>query len=492
MEYVVDDPATLDRLAFATHPVRARPSALLRPGTPEEVSQVVRISARHGATLHPISRGQNIGYGSCVPPIDGAAILDLSRLNRIRHIDTSLGTLVVEPGVTFRDVYSFLARRGEGWTTSATGGPLGGSIVGNLVQRGLGSGDQIDLWRGMLGLDAVLSDGMFVSLGLQAWPGAAETGAVGNGPGPSLAGLFSQSNWGVVTACTVALIRVPKHARLILWRAQGGELNAVIEALRHLRQTCRNIDTLRSYNHNKVLAARRIKPSSDEPDGYLPAHVTDAAARTAGVAPWQGVVGVQAPTQSQLDDIANWVRAELTRTVRDIKTLDASAILSPSAPIDWNRVTDLDGAMGSIEWKSSHTGESSTIGNLWFAPTVPFLGENAVAAIELAEQVCATHRLEPVLELIGLDERAMVMTVALTWDRSVPGADERAIGCHAALTQAFASIGLYPYRTGVGAGAPLEPRSDLAELWRRLDACLNPRGTLARTRLLQAASDGFG
>jgi 4-cresol dehydrogenase (hydroxylating) flavoprotein subunit len=485
--HVVDDPATLDTLSRATYATLARPVAVVCPRDVSEVSGVVRIASEHGVQLHPTSRGMNIGYGSRVPPVDGAAILDLSRLNRIRHVDATLGTLTLEPGVTFRDVFAHLARHGHGWTIGATGGPFEGSPIGNLVQRGLSTSEPIDVWLGAQNLEVVLSDGTPVSLGRPAWPGAPdEERALGNGPGPALEGLFTQSNWGIVTAATISLIRVPEHSCFIFWRAECEHLSTVVDTLRRLRQSCRNIDMLRSYNQNKLLAGRGIAPETEEPDGYFAEAAAAAAARGADVAPWQGVVGLQATTWRQLIEVARWVAAQLADSGVDVAVQRGSVIVDPTARDDWSDAIDLDGAMGSIEWKLGTPLATDAIGIVWFAPTLPFTGADVTRATELATRITADFRMEPILELIAINERELVMTVALTWDRRIPGADERALSCHAALTREFAAVGSVPYRLGVGTSVPEGPTHGLAELWRRLDASLNPRGTFARTAVTQA------
>ncbi|HJP34531.1 MAG TPA: FAD-binding protein, partial [Gammaproteobacteria bacterium] len=48
--------------------------------------------------LYPISRGKNWGYGDACPTTDGAAIVDLSRMNQIVEVNTDLAYCVVEPG----------------------------------------------------------------------------------------------------------------------------------------------------------------------------------------------------------------------------------------------------------------------------------------------------------------------------------------------------------------------------------------------------------
>jgi len=59
-------------------------SAVVTPGSTEEVQEAVRIANRHGIPLSPISTGKNNGYGGPSPRLTGAIVVDLGkRMNRI-------------------------------------------------------------------------------------------------------------------------------------------------------------------------------------------------------------------------------------------------------------------------------------------------------------------------------------------------------------------------------------------------------------------------
>ena len=42
----------------------------------------------------------------CAPILSGSVVLDLKRMNRILNVDTRNHTMLVEPGVSFYDVYN--------------------------------------------------------------------------------------------------------------------------------------------------------------------------------------------------------------------------------------------------------------------------------------------------------------------------------------------------------------------------------------------------
>ncbi len=97
---VAHDPGTLDKYARTTQAKATRPCCILYPERTEDVQALVEIASDHGVPVYPISCGKNWGYGDACAPTDGAAIVDLGRMNRILEVNTELAYCVVEPGVT--------------------------------------------------------------------------------------------------------------------------------------------------------------------------------------------------------------------------------------------------------------------------------------------------------------------------------------------------------------------------------------------------------
>src|SRR5687767_6763471 len=66
-EHTVTGAAELERYRWCTIPVERDITAVLRPGSVEEVRQLVRIAGLHQVALYPISTGNNWGYGAAHP-----------------------------------------------------------------------------------------------------------------------------------------------------------------------------------------------------------------------------------------------------------------------------------------------------------------------------------------------------------------------------------------------------------------------------------------
>jgi 4-cresol dehydrogenase (hydroxylating) len=195
------DDERLDRCARSTAPTGRRPAAVVRPASREQVQAVVRIAAELRFPLYPISRGRNWGYGDACPIDSTQTLLDLARMDRIHHIDPVLGFAVVEPGVTQKQLFDALQERQVPFWMDATGAGPDSSVLGNTIERGFGHTPYGDHFHTSAGYEVVLADGRLLSTGFGAYDRAVAAHVYKPGLGPSLDGLFTQSNLGCVNPC---------------------------------------------------------------------------------------------------------------------------------------------------------------------------------------------------------------------------------------------------------------------------------------------------
>jgi 4-cresol dehydrogenase (hydroxylating) flavoprotein subunit len=201
-----------DRDAYSDRfPVDARghrPGAAVAPTSTEQVQAIVRIAAEHHVPLWPISRGKNLGYGTSAPVVAGSIVLDLSRMKKI-EVDVENGTVLLEPGVGFYDLYDYLQTRNIPLWLSVPGNSWG-SVIGNALDRGLGYTPYGENTRNLCGLEVVLPDGDVVRTGMGAMPNAPTWNLHKYGYGPAWDQLFVQSNFGIVTRAGMWLMPQPE------------------------------------------------------------------------------------------------------------------------------------------------------------------------------------------------------------------------------------------------------------------------------------------
>jgi 4-cresol dehydrogenase (hydroxylating) len=185
------------------------PSAAVAPKSVEEVRAILRIANEHKIPLWPVSRGKNLGYGEAAPLLSGSVVLDLGRMKRILEVNEKLGYAVVEPGVSFFDLFDYLRDNKIPLWMSVPGNAWG-SLIGNALDRGLGYTPYGENTTKLCGLEVVLPSGDVVRTGMGAMTNSKTWHNYQFGFGPHWDQLFVQSNFGVVTQAGIWLMPEPE------------------------------------------------------------------------------------------------------------------------------------------------------------------------------------------------------------------------------------------------------------------------------------------
>jgi hypothetical protein len=109
---ISDQPELIDKYSHDySFQDKGSPSLVVFPGTKEEVQAIVRIAAETKTPLVPVSSGPPRFHGGTVPE-KGGVIVDFSRMNKIRKINTPDRYAWIEPGVTFGELIPELKKQG--------------------------------------------------------------------------------------------------------------------------------------------------------------------------------------------------------------------------------------------------------------------------------------------------------------------------------------------------------------------------------------------
>jgi len=213
--YVSADDVRLYRDAYSPlqgEPEERQASAAVAPADVEQVRAVVRIANELRIPLYTVSTGRNLGYGGSAPVMSGCVVLDLRRMNRILEVDERHACALVEPGVSYFDLYRHLReRRSRLWIDCPD--PGWGSLIGNALERGAGFTPYRDHYDAHCGMEVVLANGDLLRTGMGALPGSPSWQQFKYGMGPYVDGLFSQSNLGIVTKMGFWLMPEPEAFR---------------------------------------------------------------------------------------------------------------------------------------------------------------------------------------------------------------------------------------------------------------------------------------
>ncbi len=199
---------------------RGAARCVVRPGTTEEVSAVVRACVAAGVAMVP--QGGNTSHcGASIPDLSGTAVLiSLSRLNRIRVIDAPNNTMTVEAGCVLQALQEAALAAGRLFPLSLAaegscqiGGNLSTNAGGVQVLR---YGNTREL---TLGVEVVLPNG-------EIWSGL--RGLRKDNTGYDLKQLFigAEGTLGIITAAVMKLFPLPQ-ASALAWLAIASPQAAV-------------------------------------------------------------------------------------------------------------------------------------------------------------------------------------------------------------------------------------------------------------------------
>jgi 4-cresol dehydrogenase (hydroxylating) len=341
--------------------------------------------------------------------LEDSVLLSLRRMDRILDFSETLGYVVLEPGVTFGGLAEFLRERQSDLEAPRIGAGPGASVLGNVLQRGIGKGAYEDMAARLLGLETVLWDGTVVSTQPAGQPWRSRM------PGPALEGLFLQSDFGVVTQITLALTARPKLRQIGLFSLSVNELVDGIGALRrrhHERFEFQGINAVR-------LRGEGIDAKLDGAD-------------------WCGVAFLSADDPKELQWRRRVVDAALARAHwLEPTSGDTEQTFDGLKPAYWAREMPVPDAPDP---------DTDGCGIIWITPVLPLDGPDVESAMEAVELTCRHFGFEPSISLRFLDARSVHAVIGLLYDRTVPGSDERATNAHRAVRDVLDRLGYAPYR----------------------------------------------
>jgi 4-cresol dehydrogenase (hydroxylating) len=504
----------LDRYAWCTGPLARPIPAVVRPADVEQVRRIVAAAAEHRVALYPISTGNNWGYGTALPMRAGSVVVDLGRMNRIVEVNAELAYAVLEPGVTQAQLYDYLRDQRLPLWLNPTGAGPSCSILGNTLERGFGIGPNGDHFQAQCGMEIVLADGSILRTGFGHYEGARAAHVYKYGVGPSLDGLFTQSNLGIVTKMGVWLRPAPEHFESCYLTCNREEqLGRVIDALRGLLFDGIFQGPVNLLHRNRVLIMLGRYPWDEMRGGTpLSESVASRLAAAKKIGAWNGV-GALCGSRAQVQAAKRAIRAALRGKVDRLAFLSDSRVrLLERFPATIGVMTGMnvpellntlrssygmmkgtpsEVALSLAYWRNRRPMPASgglnpardNCGLMWFAPIIPMTAKDVADFRQIVEPIFARYRFECCITLTAVNERCFDCTLPLLFDRDNPDEVSRAGDCYAALSGACRAAGFLPYRLGLQSMDAEVARDDV--FWKtvsRVKDALDPLGILAPGR----------
>lgn len=453
---------------------RHAPAGAITPGSAEEVQKVMAICNRAKVPVWPISTGKNFGYGTAAPAIRGTVVLDLKRMNRVLEFDPVLGTCVVEPGCTYRILKDYIEEHGHPFWIDIPGpGPIVGP-VGQALERGIGYTAYGDHFGHACGFEVVLANGEVLRTGNSSIPGSNTFATTRYGYGPYLNGIFSQSNYGVVTKMGLWLMPKPEVYKPFLVVFQNhddvGKAVDICQQLK-LHNVIKNTPIVGHILYQiaqKEKRAEVFKQAGAVTDQWVSDY---AAQRRMGV--WAvpaALYGSEAQVAADWALVKKAFKGSGGTVLTDLLLHEDSGWQHAKRQMAGD--LDLD-EFALYNWRGGG-------GSVWFGISAQAKGVEAARIVAIAKKVMN----EFAIDFMGgfmVQAREMIAVFDLLYDRTDPDQTARARACYAKLLDEFAKIGIGVYRTNIGfMDAAAETQGPVRrDVNRRLKQALDPNGIIA-------------
>jgi 4-cresol dehydrogenase (hydroxylating) len=519
---------------LATYTTYARNVLLLKPTSIEDLVFILKVVKKKNNEnrqnnvdvkhhINVVSSMKNYGYGCADPLLDGAILIYLKNMNIANELPAyqpvwvgnygkELGIVKVGPGVTQQSLFEFLSSEGSNYAMDATGSSIEASILSNTIQRGFGHTKAGNHFEHVVGMDILKMDGELVKLGHAAFETSGNSGAHKNGVGPVLYGLFSQSNFAIVTSLTIQLI--PSSKFVIPFFIKLKNDSDFSEAAIRLRALKKN-RTLESQMHcvndmKSIQASMQFPVKDNDGFGYLKDNVIQSVSRYNGYEKWtisgaiyadtflelldkilklrRGLLGI--PTKKiflskSLVSFISWiVNSVLIKSLfRDFCVLMNKQIIVIGELINLKKGKPTNYFLKSTYWRMRNTdGHNANsdlridgVGLIWLAPIAALTKENVLKLINITYEGQRFFSFEPAISMTLLDESAIDCVVSIVFDKNIEEESARALECHDYLLGKYIEAGFIPYRLSSRAmDQELNVNSEYKKLLKELRLAMDP------------------
>jgi len=452
------------------------PAGVASPRSVEDVQALVRLAKEHGATLWPASTGLNLGLGEFSPVRETQVVVDLGRrMNRILEVNETLGYAVIEPGVTFQALRAELAARGDKLMISSTSGPPDGSVLGNALDRGAGYTPYFDHFGMTCGLEVVLPDATVLRTGDGALTGSKMASLNKSGFGPLLDGLFSQSNFGIVTSATIWLMPRPPVIRGWAFTFdEDADLEQAIELVRPLKLNNLVPTLIKVTSDVYCFGTHTTYPGYQAGESRtLPDDVRRALRTQHGVGAWTLSGAFYGPTKEAIQPSLDRVRAHFEAAGATYVPHD-EIVASPILKIHLDTFSGepTTSELGLLDWRPGG-------GATWFLPAAPMLGAVAQQQQEVSRRILTEYGFEYIVEFVCGPRAARALHIVV-FNRADKAERKRMHECYGALIAAYDKLGYPIGRTPTDFQESAAARlPELQRVTHSIKAALDPSGVIA-------------
>jgi len=515
-DQIVSEAAAVSRRSAVTQHRSFAPRVYLYPSCTEHLSHIIKLANQLRVPVYVLSKGRNWGYGTATGTPGTSVCIVLEKMNRIIRVDPALAYAVIEPGVSYRELYQYLSQHHPDLWIDCTDSTPEGSVIGNALERGVGFTAYGDHYACLCGMEVMLADGSIIRTGAVFDDHSPAFHCHKWGTGPILEGLFSQSNFGIVLKAGIWLMPRPEYHLSIMGDIQRPEdVFPTLDSIRELQLE----GTIQAKVHmaNEIVnLAVFAREDVAEITGPLQENQISTIRRKYGIAPWTLAFSLYG-TKRQVKASQRRVKQKLKATT-SLYFINDNAIRMVKPALGWSRRYPVVARLLRARFgKAPHVLESvgklhalmkgiptefllkhgylrnhkrcpdsdvdparDGCGVTWFAPVIPNTGSELQTLINITRPLFERHGMDYYLAILSLNPRSCVTLLSIFYQPEVAASRERADKLYAELQIATQDAGYQQYRTGtLGNEGLYRLCPEYGELLSRIKTSLDPVGILS-------------
>ncbi len=507
-KYARNSEEAISEYSASLIPESASNCGVVLPKTFSELQEVLSIATKNKVSLYPISCGKNWGYGASCPVQEGNVILDLSRMNQILEYDETLGYVVVEPGVTPEQLYNYLEDHGGKFIIDTIGGPSDSSLLGNILERGYGLGNLGDHFLHSSGIEALLADGTHYSRVNKGGASSKFANIYKWGVGPYLDGIFTQSNFGVVTKLAIWLATKPESYGIVIIKAEEErQLSGIIESIRALKLNGVIPQLLHLYNDVRILSSLQQFPSSQTDKKPLSEEVKAKLRKRHGISLWNGVTAISGTKQevrlrakmikkslrgkAQVQYVSGTLIDFLIKHTWLVRFIGLSSVATKVKSLQIFKGIPSYTGIKSVYWRSKNPlpdmndkpqPQFDNCGTIWCSPLTPMIAKDCFEVIRITRDICESHGFEFNTAMNFISSRAINFINAISFDKSNALETQNALNCYNELNEILLKKGYVSYRSSTIGMQYVIDDSPYWDVCKKIKIALDPNGIIAPGR----------
>ncbi len=449
----------------------AQPSGIVLPADEGQLAKVLEAATGAGGTVQSVCNGAN---GHERVSEDGVIVIDLQRMNKVLEVNGELATCLVEPGVTFRELDAHIKDNNLNLWVDYAGSP-DESVAGSFIKRRPGFTPYSDHFLMQCGLEVMLADGKVVRTGMGAMPKSTCWQLFKFGYGPWVDGLFSQSDFGVVTKVGMWMMpQPPAHKTFMVSVPNEDDIAPLYDVLGPLKLNMAVANGVAVSNalHEAALLGKRRRDFDGR--GPMKTSAIKAAGENLGIGYWN-LYGALYGLPENVSILWDMVRDAFS-SIPGARVSDQRGGVNPEL---WNwRMGTMTGQVADAPGRLSDWS-----GNQAFAvnPVSPVGGEEIAQLNEMSRGICADNGFDLLSQGTAI-WRSVDHRQILPFNSTNSDSAARAKSCAEALIAAQAENGFGQVATDPGLGGAVSgtlEKGGHSTLHDRVKSALDPNSLFA-------------